>query len=152
MPRRLRPPTTSFPFFFYMLLLLRHRVSFRSNVPAISLSLPVVECLFDRPSSRSFLTRGLFLLAHCVRSHAKRIATLKLWMGECHLDDSCRVSCTRIRVPETHAEDVSSLPANDSLHESGGFHVFLPANSASRSLINDNVGPLVVRGSWLIRW
>lgn len=116
-----------FFFFFSFCLLFPIVFPFVPGLPAFSLSsLPVADRLLVHPVP----SWPILLLPHRVRSHATRIATLKR-MGECHLDDSCRFVhvCVRSRVPETHAEDVSSLPATDQPSCSGGFDVFLPVDA-----------------------
>lgn len=85
------PPPPSF------FLLLSHPPSLRPSflsfhVPAFSPHLPSPRVLFH-PTSFPPL---LLLLAACVRSHAKRIATLKLNRGNATWTTAA-VSCTRIR-------------------------------------------------------
>lgn len=132
------PTSTTTPPLFFLLLrsLLPSVHGFLSfHVPAFSLHFPYPPLPSQTP--RFFYPTSfpplLLLLSACVRSHAKRIATLKLNRGNATWTTAA-VSCTRIRFlslsfslslclsVRTHAEDVSSLPADP------GGSVFLPAN------------------------
>lgn len=97
MPRRLRPPPLLPSFFSFAPSFPPSTVSFHFTIPPFLSTSPPLP---SPPRLSTLLPTSfpplLLLLAACVRSHAKRIATLKLNRGNATWTTAA-VSCTRIR-------------------------------------------------------